>query len=85
MIFAAHKLATISSNTGKVHLEVLIHLLRYIRDNKTLKLKYYADMKDSPLSNLLRQEIMNTDNQLMVSLMLVGKIVQTMEELQEHI
>ena len=29
--FAVHKLAKFSSNTGKVHFEVLVHLLRYIR------------------------------------------------------
>ena len=37
--FAVHKLAKFSSNTGKLHFEGLIHLLRYIRDNKTLVLK----------------------------------------------
>ena len=37
--FAVHKLAKFSSNTGKVHIEALIHLLRYIWDNKTLGLK----------------------------------------------
>ena len=36
---AVHKLAKFSENTGKVHFEALIHLLRYIRDNKTLGLK----------------------------------------------
>ena len=34
--FAVHKLAKFSANTGKVHFEGLGHLLRYIRDNKTL-------------------------------------------------
>ena len=37
--FAVHKLAKFSANPGKVHFELLIHLLRYIRDNKTLGLK----------------------------------------------
>ena len=58
--FAVQELATFSSNPGKVH------LLRYIRDNNTLGLKYYADMKDAHLSELLRQAIIKTDNQLMV-------------------
>ena len=31
----------------------------------TLGLKYYADMKDAPLSDLLRQAIIKTENQLM--------------------
>ena len=38
--FAVHKLEKFSANPGKVHVEGLIHLLRYIRDNKTLGLKY---------------------------------------------
>ena len=37
--FAVHKLAKFSANPGKVHFERLVHLLRYIRDNKTLGLK----------------------------------------------
>ena len=63
--FAVHKLANVSSNPGKVYFEDLVHLLRYIRENKTLGLKYYADMNDEPVSDLLRQASINTDNQLM--------------------
>ena len=37
--FAVHKLAKFSANPGKVHFEGLVHLLRYIRDNRTLGLK----------------------------------------------
>ena len=66
LTFAVHKLANFSSNSAKVHFEILVHLLRYIRDSKTLGLKYYADMNDAPVSDLLRQASINTDNQLMV-------------------
>ena len=52
--FTVHKLAKFSANPVKVHFEVLVHLLRYIRDYKTLGLKYYADVKDEPLSDLFR-------------------------------
>ena len=45
--FAVHKLAKFSANTGKIYFEGLVHLLRYIRDNKTLVLKYYGDMNDA--------------------------------------
>ena len=37
--FSVHNLAKFSANPDKVHFEGLIHLLRYIRDNKTLGLK----------------------------------------------
>ena len=36
--FSVHKLAKFSSNPGKLHFEGLVHLLIYIRDNKTLGL-----------------------------------------------
>ena len=63
--FAVHKLAKFSANPGKVNFELLIHLLRYIRDNKTLGLKYYADLNDAPVTDLLRQANSKTKNHLM--------------------
>ena len=43
----------------------MVHLLRYIRDNNILGLKYYADMNDAPVSDLLIQASIKTDNHLM--------------------
>ena len=63
--FVVQKLEMFSSNPGKVHFEGLLHLLRYIRGNNTLGLKYYANMNDAPLSDLLRQGRIDTENQLM--------------------
>ena len=63
--FAVHKLAKFSANPGKVHFEGLVHLLRYIRDNKTLGLKYYSDFNDAPVTDLLIQANMKTKNHLM--------------------
>ena len=63
--FAVHKLAKFSSNPGKLHFEGLIHLLRYIRDNKTLGLNYYVDLNDAPVTDLLRQASIKTKNHLM--------------------
>ena len=60
-----HKLEKFSANPGKVHFEVMIHLLRYIRYNKTLILNYYADMNDAPVSDLLRQASIKSKNDLM--------------------
>ena len=59
-----HNLAKFSTNPGKVHFEVLVNLLRYIRDNNTLGLKYYADMNYAPLYELLRQASIKTNNHL---------------------
>ena len=63
--FAVHKLAKFSSNPGKLHFEGLINLLRYIRDNKTLGLKYYADLNDAPVTNILWKANIKTKNHLM--------------------
>ena len=63
--FAVHKLAKFSENLGKLHFEGLIHFLRYIRENKTSGLKYYADMNDGPVTDLLRQANIKTKNHLM--------------------
>ena len=40
-------------------------MLRYIRDKNTLSLKYYADLNDAPVTDLLRQANIKTKNQLM--------------------
>ena len=63
--FAVHKLSKFSANPGKVHFEGLVHLLRYIRDNKTLGLKYYADLNDAPVTDILRKANIKTKNHLM--------------------
>ena len=63
--FAVHKLAKFSVNPGKVHFEGLIHLLKYIRDNKNLGLEYYADLNDATVTDLLRQDNIKTNNHLM--------------------
>ena len=60
--FTVHTLEKFSSNPGKLHSEGLINLLRYIRDNTTLGLNYYANMNDAPLSDLLRQASINSEN-----------------------
>ena len=65
LIYSVHKLAKFSENPGKVHLEGLVHLLRYIIDNKNLGLKDYAYMNDAPISDLLRQASIKTENHLM--------------------
>ena len=63
--FAVHKLETFSANPGKVQFEVLVHIFRCIRDNKTLGLKYYAYMNDALVSDLLIQASIKTENHFM--------------------
>ena len=40
-------------------------MLRYIRDNKTLGQKYYADLDNAPVTDILRQANIKTKNHLM--------------------
>ena len=63
--FAVQKLTKFSANLDKVHSEKLVHLLRYIRDNMTFGFNYYADMNDAPVSDLLRQASIKTEDHLM--------------------
>ena len=62
---AVHKLAKFSSKPGKVHFEGLLHILRFIRDNKTLALKYYVKINHALVSDLLRQASIKTENHFM--------------------
>ena len=61
LIFAVKKLEKFSANPGKVNFEGLVHILIYIGENKTLGLKYYANINDAPVSDLLRQASIKTD------------------------
>ena len=59
-----NKLAKFSANHGNVHFEVSVNLLRYIRDNKTLGLKYYVDINDAQVSDLLRKASTKNESKL---------------------
>ena len=54
-----------SENLGKVHFEGFIHILRYIRDNNTLFLKYYSGMNYAPVTDPLRQASIKNEIHLM--------------------
>ena len=63
--FVVHNLEKFSAKSGKLNFEGLVHLLRYIRDNNTLGLEYYANINDAPVSDLLRQASIKNENLLM--------------------
>ena len=63
--FFSAQVRKFSANPGKLHFEVLVHILMYIRYNNTLGLKYYANINDAPVSDLLRQTSIKIKNQLM--------------------
>ena len=63
--FCSTQASKVFRNPGKVHFEVFIYLLRYIRENDIWGLKYYSDMNDAPVTELLRQASIKTENLLM--------------------
>ena len=63
--FLVHKLARFSSNPGKLYFESLVHILRYIREKNNFGLNHYSYMNDAPVSVLLRQASIKTENQFM--------------------
>ena len=65
-MFFSKNLANSSSNRGKLHFEGLVHLLRYLRDNKNLELRYFSEIEYAPLYEIFRQAIIKTENQLVV-------------------
>ena len=60
-----HNITKFSEIPGKVQFECLIHLLSYISENKTLGLNYYTDMNGAPVSDLLIQASIKTENQFL--------------------
>ena len=65
LCFAVNNLEFLS-NTGKVQFEGLVHLLIYIREINNLGLKYCSKIEDAPLSDLLVQARIKTENKFMV-------------------
>ncbi len=49
---------------GVAHMEAFLHLLRYLRDNMYLGLKYYSDITLSPITRLLSSNGFFLDNPL---------------------
>ena len=44
----------------------MVHLMRYIRDNNNLGFLYYSKIEDTPLTYILGQAIINSENQFIV-------------------
>jgi hypothetical protein len=62
--YAVVKFAKYTKRPGVVHMEALLHLLRYLRDNKYLGLKIYSDITISPITKFLSSNGIFLDNPL---------------------
>jgi hypothetical protein len=58
------KFAKYTRRPGAVHMEALLHLLRYLRDNIYLRLKFYSNITMSPITRLLSSNGSSLDNPL---------------------
>ncbi|MGH3054708.1 MAG: reverse transcriptase domain-containing protein, partial [Gaiellaceae bacterium] len=56
IVFAVMKLVKFNNNPGKIHFEALIFLLGYLRDNPYLGIKFYSNIADAPVTQLLRSQ-----------------------------
>ena len=59
-------------------------MLRYIRENNNLGLKYYADMNDALVSDLLIKYSIKTENQLIDFSDSSWHFIQKLSEVQDH-
>ena len=62
--YAVVKLAKFTRRPGVNHMEALLHLLRYLRDNMYLGLRFYSDINMSPVTRLLSSNGISLDNPL---------------------
>jgi hypothetical protein len=53
IIYAVNKLAKFTRKPGKLHFEAIIHLLRYLRDNSLYGVRFYSNIADAPIYQML--------------------------------
>ena len=53
--YAVNKLAKFSNNPGITHFRAIIHLIGFIKGNSNKGIKFYANVKDSPIFKILHE------------------------------
>jgi hypothetical protein len=62
IVHAVNKLAKYTRQPGQNHFEALLHVLRYLRDNSLMGIRFYSDLTRAPLVEMLHsQEIQQTE------------------------
>jgi len=56
IVYVVNKLAKFKRIPGRVHFNVLLHLLRYLRDNLLLGIRFYSDLFRAPLIKTLEMK-----------------------------
>ncbi len=73
--YAVVKFAKYKRRPGEVHIEVLLQLLRYLRDNMYLGLKFYSDITMSPITRLLSSNGIPLEKLCALSLTNLGMMI----------
>lgn len=60
--FAVNKLAKFSERPGKKHFEAILHVLRYLRDNTFIGLKFYSNASEAPITHMLHEAGIQQDH-----------------------
>jgi hypothetical protein len=53
IIYTVNKLAKFTHRPGKVHFAGLLHLLRYLRDNSSYGVRFYSNLSEAPIYQML--------------------------------
>jgi hypothetical protein len=56
IVHAVNKLAKYTRQPGRNHFEALLHVLRYLRDNSLMGIRFYSNLTRAPLINMLRSQ-----------------------------
>jgi hypothetical protein len=56
IIYAVNKLAKFTRKPGKLHFEAIVHLLRYLRDNSLYGVRFYSNIADAPIYQMLQNQ-----------------------------
>ena len=64
ILYAVNKLAKFNRKPGVYHMDSIVHVLRYLRDNDDYAIKYYSDYKEAPVYQILKDNGVSTANEL---------------------
>jgi hypothetical protein len=56
IVYAVNKLAKFTRQPRRNHFEALLHLLRYLRDNALMGIRFYSDLSRAPLITTLQSQ-----------------------------
>ena len=62
MCYAVNKLAKFSNNPGIVHYKALLHLIGYLKGHGDKGLRFYKDIKLSPIYKILKENNIEINN-----------------------